>query len=381
MLDHGPFIDVWVQHAESCRGRGYPSLAREQTMEYFFENMFGRGIVSGDLNMSKVGVKSALHTWSSRTGHTQEDSDQRFKTWQIHTLLDSKHGDMALSHGLTATQIAETRVGCNTDDATSNAHELVVLQLNLEDLPPQKRPSLEPSSDARESSAAHPAPAARGLSENSRARKFLAALDEAAHGRDDNPAQAALLRELISSLWWGKLMLVPTNDVWHLDLDKHHEFAIAKLDQLIELVVTIRKAWIDSPESAAARNVAGRCLGPLEEDMTAHESRTAAGYLLLSMSKEKRAEYDFCFQASGSKQFLFARVRQPSVLKGEGLDKLLEEWAEIKTSTEYKKAVEQSKKRTQEQTKQKTELQNLRMPPPSTPTCSNQLWLRVPPPS
>ena len=213
----------------------------------------------------------------------------------------------------------------------------------------------------RESSAAHPAPAARGLSENSRARKFLAALDEAAHGRDDNPAQAALLRELISSLWWGKLMLVPTNDVWHLDLDKHHEFAIAKLDQLIELVVTIRKAWIDSPESAAARNVAGRCLGPLEEDMTAHESRTAAGYLLLSMRKEKRAEYDFCFQASGSKQFLFARVRQPSVLKGEGLDKLLEEWAEIKTSTEYKKAVEQSKKRTQEQTKQKTELQNLRM--------------------
>ena len=107
VLDHGPFIDVWVQHAESCRGRVYPSLAREQTMEYFFENMFGRGIVGGDLNMSKVGVKSALHTWSSRTGHTQEDSDQRFKTWQIHTLPDSKHGDMALSHGLTATQIAD----------------------------------------------------------------------------------------------------------------------------------------------------------------------------------------------------------------------------------------------------------------------------------
>ena len=38
MLDHGPFIDVWVQHAESCKGRGYPSLAREQTMEYFFES-------------------------------------------------------------------------------------------------------------------------------------------------------------------------------------------------------------------------------------------------------------------------------------------------------------------------------------------------------
>ena len=149
--------------------------------------------------------------------------------------------------------------------------------LDLEDLLPQKRPSLEPSSDARESSAAHPAPAARGLSENSRARKFLAALDEAAHGRDDNPAQAALLRELISSLWWGKLMLVPTNDVWHLDLDKHHEFAIAKLDQLIQLVVTIRKAWIDSPESAAARNVAERRLQELQGDLT----------------EEKRDQYDW----------------------------------------------------------------------------------------
>ena len=212
-------------------------------------------------------------------------------------------------------------------------------------------------------------------------QKFLAALEEAGYEREDNPAQAVLLRELVNSLSSGKLLLVPTDDVWHLDEEKREDFAIAKLDQLIELVVSIRTAWIDSPETAAARNVAGRCLGPLEGDMTEHESRTAAGYLLLSMSKEKRAEYDFCFQASGSKQFLFARVRQPSVLKGEGLDKLLEEWAEIKTSTEYKKAVEQSKKRTQEQTKQKTELQNLRMPPPSTPTCSNQLWLRVPPPS
>ena len=43
------------------------------------------------------------------------------------------------------------------------------------------------------------------------------------------------------------------------------------------------------------------------------------------------------------------------------LEKLLEEWAEIKKSAEYKEAVEQSKKRTHEQTKQKTELQNLRM--------------------
>ena len=43
------------------------------------------------------------------------------------------------------------------------------------------------------------------------------------------------------------------------------------------------------------------------------------------------------------------------------MDKLLEEWREIKKSAEYKEAVEQSKKRTEEQTKQKTEFQNLRM--------------------
>ena len=54
-------------------------------------------------------------------------------------------------------------------------------------------------------------------------------------------------------------------------------------------------------------------------------------------------------------------MRQPSFLKAEGLEKLLEEWAYIKNSSEYKEAVEQSKKRTEEQTKQKAELQNLRM--------------------
>ena len=54
-------------------------------------------------------------------------------------------------------------------------------------------------------------------------------------------------------------------------------------------------------------------------------------------------------------------MRQPSFLKAEGLEKLLEEWAYNKNSSEYKEAVEQSKKRTEEQTKQKAELQNLRI--------------------
>ena len=163
-------------------------------------------------------------------------------------------------------------------------------------------------------------------------QKFLAALEEAGYEREDNPAQAVLLRELVNSLSSGRLLLMPTDDVWLLDEEEREDFAIAKLDQLIELVVSIRTAWIASSESEHAREVAGGRLGPLEGDMSEHESRTAAQYLLKSMSKEKRAEYDFCFQASGSEQFLFALVRQPSVLKGERLETLLHDWANIKKS-------------------------------------------------
>ena len=180
----------------------------------------------------------------------------------------------------------------------------------------------------------------------------MAALEEAAYEREDNPAQAALLRELVNSLSSGKLLLVPTADVWHLDEEQREDLAIAKLDQLIELVVSIRTAWIASPEGELARKVPGRRLGPLEGDMSERESRAAARDLLMSMSKEKRAEYDFCFQASGSKQFLFALLRQPSFLKAEGLEKLLEEWANIKNSSEYKEAIEKSNRRTELQTKQ-----------------------------
>ena len=123
----------------------------------------------------------------------------------------------------------------------------------------------------------------------------MAALDEAAHERDDNPAQAALLRELVNSLWWGKLMRVPTDDVSHFDAEKQEDFAIAKLDQLIELVVTIRMAWIDSPESEEARKVAGRRLEQLQGDLAEREIASCHNYYMNSlvwMSEEKRAEYD-----------------------------------------------------------------------------------------
>ena len=79
------------------------------------------------------------------------------------------------------------------------------------------------------------------------------------------------------------------------------------------------------------------------------------------VSMEERAEYAFCLQASGSQQFFFALLRQPSFFKAEGLEKLLEEWANIKRSPEYKEATEHSKRRTELETKQKAELQNLRM--------------------
>ena len=320
---HGAPIEVWVHHAESCPGRGYSAFAREQTMEYFFRNMSGSGIVGGDLNMSKIGVRHALDTWSSRTTRTKEDREQRYKAWQIHSLLEAQHGDLALSRGLTATQISETLVG-------GKEHELVVVQINLEDLPEQKRPTLEPSSDARESSVAEPAPAARCLNEDSRARKFLAALDEAAHASSStgHPAQAALLRELVKSLWWGELMRVPTNDVWHLDAEKHHDFAIAKLDQLIELVVTIRMAWIDSPESEETRNVAGRRLEELQGDLSEKEIPSCHNYYMNSlvwMSEEKRAEYDWLKheQEESKKEKGKAKGKGKSKLhaKGKGKDK------------------------------------------------------------
>ena len=52
---------------------------------------------------------------------------------------------------------------------------------------------------------------------------------------------------------------------------------------------------------------------------------------------------------------------KPSFFKAEGLEKLCYEWDMIKKSSEYQKAVEQSKKRTREQTEQKVELQKLRI--------------------
>ena len=206
------------------------------------------------------------------------------------------------------------------------------------------------------SSAGQPACAAPRLSVQSApclatqlsASKFLDTLEEATYKHEANPTQVTLLRELVNSLSSGDLLLMPTDEVWHLDEDQQEEKAIAKLDKLIELVVNIRTAWIASPEGEFAR-------------MSGHELQAAAEALLNSMSREKRAEYDFCFQARGSQRFLFALLRQPSFFNAEDLEKLLEEWANIKNSSEYKAAIEESKRRTELQTKQKAELQNLRI--------------------
>ena len=80
------------------------------------------------------------------------------------------------------------------------------------------------------------------------------------------------MRELVNSLSSGKLLLAPAFGIWGLDEEEREDFASAKLNQLIDLTVSIRTAWIDSRGSAAARNVAGRCLGPLEGDMSELES-------------------------------------------------------------------------------------------------------------
>ena len=156
--------------------------------------------------------------------------------------------------------------------------------------------------------------------------KFLAALEEAGYEREDNPAQAVLLRELVNSLSSGKLLLVPTDDVWHLDEEKREDFAIAKLDQLIELVVTIRMAWIDSPESAAARNVAGRRLEELQGDLTEQEIPKCHNYYMNSlvwMTDEKRDEYDWLKheQEESKKEKGKAKGKGKSKLHAKGKDK------------------------------------------------------------
>ena len=66
VLPYGPLIDVWVHHAPSSKARGYTPLAREQTVEYFFNHVSGKGIVGGDFNMSTHGINNALRTWASR---------------------------------------------------------------------------------------------------------------------------------------------------------------------------------------------------------------------------------------------------------------------------------------------------------------------------
>ena len=81
---------------------------------------------------------------------------------------------------------------------------------------------------------------------------FLAALEEAGYKLEDNPAEAVLVRELVDALSSGKLLLMPTDDVWLFDEEEREDFAIAKLDQLIELVVHAAAAAATGPRGQSA---------------------------------------------------------------------------------------------------------------------------------
>ena len=52
-------------------------------------------------------------------------------------------------------------------------------------------------------------------------------LEEATYKHEANPTQVTLLRELVNSLSSGDLLLMPTDEVWHLDEDQQEEKAIA----------------------------------------------------------------------------------------------------------------------------------------------------------
>ena len=70
---------------------------------------------------------------------------------------------------------------------------------------------------------------------------------------------------------------------------------MAKLDQLLELVVTIRTVWVDSPESEQACEVTGRRLEQFQGDMSESELASCHNYYINSlvwMNDEKCAEYD-----------------------------------------------------------------------------------------
>ena len=291
VLPYGPVIDVWVHHAPSSKARRYTPLARQQTMEYFFNRVSKKAIVGGHLNMSTHGIRSALRTWASRPGNSQED-------WQIHVLPEASYGDLALTHGLKANQMELTGVGL----PTIGTHELVVVQVEIEDLSPPKRPSLGSWSDARTSSVVRPAPRVSRVMEDSRARKFLATLDEAAHKRHNHPTQRALPQELLSSFW--RNLLLGADEPDNLNEEQREILAIAKLDKLIELVATIRMAWINSSESwlggarrrfDRARGVPERHLEELEGDLTEEELISCHNHYMNSlvwMTAERRAEYN-----------------------------------------------------------------------------------------
>ena len=151
VLPHGPLIEVWVHHAPSSKERKYTSHALKQTMHYFFEHVSNNGIVGGDLNMSPFGISTALRDWSSRKGSTQEDRNQLRRAWQIHMLREAQHGDLALTHGLKASQIEVTQQVKSED--TTKTHDLIVLQIDLEDLPPHERPSYNAMTRRREEAA------------------------------------------------------------------------------------------------------------------------------------------------------------------------------------------------------------------------------------
>ena len=101
--------------------------------------------------------------------------------------------------------------------------------------------------------------------EDSSARKFLDALDEAAYERDDRRRFISRRREAPG------------------------------LHDRIELVVIIRMASVDVLEREEARNVAGRRLEDLHGYLSEQEIASCYTYYMNSlvwMSEEKRAEYD-----------------------------------------------------------------------------------------
>ena len=237
---------------------------------------------------------------------------------------------------------------------------------------------------------------------------FLRMLDDAMC--DESNPEREYVHDLMKSLWTGTLWRGPEGAVLSESTDYLVFEGIWKLERLLRLVKAMRTAYLEAEQLEE--------LEPMSGDFTSEQVAACHNHFLHGetwLHAEGKAKLDewraqqqkgkdkgnhkgkgskkgkrgkhagdanpgrgtaslsqliqqnrkswfnvFLKNESGSKQLLMALVRQPSMLTPAGLTKLIEEWKDIKTTPEYKDALEFSRRRTTEERDRKRKLQELR---------------------